>query len=372
MTGILELPLELRSRILELAICTPQGHTHLKSDLTVWDSTGRCNIPTSVSGAWADEETSSRVWFQIQPSFSTLASLRCVNRQFYADVKYALCHNVSSRPDYSLDIVYRKDVTLWPTWRCVPVLQRHIGTLHATFRIAQCPQEVETTNKNQKMYRGGDGGPAPIVWSFFHLLKVFLQYGPWPLPDLTDKDSSPRISIRNLVIDCVSAEPDEPVGRYPSFSSSSTVAASYYSQHPDISFFGWASSIRPDTYRTKDEALLESTQLANFVKSYMSTLVSVDYYTFHYGRFLYESVGSIEIKLQGTTPARMDLSQYPYREDFGTFSREEMGKEYATWIVSTTHTRKELGLPVGPLDARFRGFLAEHGISESVINNTLS
>lgn len=363
MVFFLDLPREIRDKILEHALYTGRDPPLSPSELR---PEGRCTVPARVSGSWSIDAT-SRVRFEKRPRSSPLVPLLLVNRQVHAELKEVASRVLRQRPNYTLDLMYLNDCSIWPTWTSVPMFSGHVGTVHATFRIFHCPPEIETTDRRRNaMFTGGDGSPPPIVWLFYHTLVVFLERGLRVLKDDSSGNHGPGITIRRLIID-VSPAIEQNILPLVCRSSASSEDREQVRVSRWQNFFEEFYSDRGINIAEMGGGLLAATQLANFIQSQIGGLLSLGNHRFSYGSVLYEHIGEIEIRLNEQTRSKMNLtsllSKAPLVSDFGgEFSREKHRKRYAEWIVSASKRRREDGLPLGAPSLHQQQFLDEYGL----------
>ncbi|KND91042.1 putative transcriptional regulatory protein [Tolypocladium ophioglossoides CBS 100239] len=360
MASFLSLPRELRDAILAHVLKAP--HALLDPPATPADlrKEDRRTVSSAVSGAWG----SSRAWFETQPAILS-APVRLVCRQFCTEVAEMTNRKSMRLPDYHLDLMYLTDGSLWPTWTCVPMLTDKVGTVHVTVRIFHCPAELQTPGERRDApFFGGDGGPAHIVWLFYHTLGVFLQCGPRPWLGAGVRNHGPGMSMRRLVINVLSAtEPGIVHVAYPaSFDGFDRIRW----DDPLMCIDRSGRSLLSDD---DDEGVVAADLLARFLETEIRSLLGLSYHTFRYGGVLYEHIGEVEVRVNGEHRARMDLAsllaQAPFVEGFGPYAKVQWRRDFAEWIVEATRRRSAAGLALEPRGEMQRRLLRENGLLQA-------
>lgn len=129
MATFLSLPLEVRQCILLESSAIHEPSPRTPNDIK---TSNRILIPNEYSNSWIGEE---RVHFQKRP-LSSLPSLRLVNQQLNNEIIALYSLNNKKRPNYSLDVIFIRYRSLWPTWTSIPRLTKHVGTIHACLRLS--------------------------------------------------------------------------------------------------------------------------------------------------------------------------------------------------------------------------------------------
>ena len=183
MASLMELPTELRHKILASVIWTPEP----RPELSLQTAQDRVRLRDD----WD-------IWVPVSPPQPAALPLLLSCKTLRDDVAYLL-----SSPDatYELDVIFIPGCGLWPTWTCCPVpSQIHINIIRVSFRV------VEAYDINGNI----DGGefatrfqgscnfsapalhpnPPPGAWNFYRLLASFLARGPRAL-------SSPALQLRH-------------------------------------------------------------------------------------------------------------------------------------------------------------------------------
>uniref|UniRef100_A0A8H7K922 F-box domain-containing protein n=1 Tax=Bionectria ochroleuca TaxID=29856 RepID=A0A8H7K922_BIOOC len=188
--AFLELPTELRQRILDFAICSRQTPPESPSASQRDRSNPR-------DGFWYDY----CIW-QLPPKNLALP-LMLVSRQFCADVQKVL---QLFGTNYHVDIMFVKDCGFWTTWS-IPALPRtqYIDSVHATFRIFEPTQDLDEKFKDSLCLNAYDEGSSGGILGFHLLLAALLRSGPGFLePSSNAFDPSSPYAIKRILIDVLS------------------------------------------------------------------------------------------------------------------------------------------------------------------------
>lgn len=97
------------------------------------------------------------MWIKTRSLESTALPLLLVNRLINRHVQDIMATERSIR-DYAIDIMFVKMAGLWPTWTRVPVLTRHVDTVHATFRIFNPAPDLDSKFDASGLLGAGCGG----------------------------------------------------------------------------------------------------------------------------------------------------------------------------------------------------------------------
>ncbi|KAK0704457.1 hypothetical protein B0H67DRAFT_521560 [Lasiosphaeris hirsuta] len=211
MVSLVGLPIEIRQKIVALAIWTPQPPPKCAED-------SQDRVRLRDDGA---------VWvFKTQPQ-STALSVLLTCKALYADTMYLLN---SRHASYEMDIMFIPGCGLWPTWTCRPppgVVS--MPTVYANFRVFAhggdhddklCNSDGGKGCSLLEEYFGGYcsfeadyyPNPAPGAQNFYHLLASLLALGPQalsPSASLAENRrslSTCRYTVGRLVVS-VASEP---------------------------------------------------------------------------------------------------------------------------------------------------------------------
>jgi hypothetical protein len=199
MAPLLELPTELRHKILARAIWTPElppdcpakseDRVRLREDWGVW-------VPV----------------MQVQPH-ALLLVLTC--RTFRDDIAYIL----ASQPAiYELDIMFIPRCGLWPTWTYCPTPRLvRISAIHASFRTFEANGDLSQRFGGNCSFHTTSTypNPPPGAWNFYRLLASLLALGPRALssPILQSTNhgslSTCRYTVERLILRITSKQKTE-------------------------------------------------------------------------------------------------------------------------------------------------------------------
>lgn len=199
------------------------------------------------------------------------------------------------------------------------------------------------------MFRPAPGIPAAIAWPFYHLLIGSLRsggYGPCGIP----------FSVNRLVLDFLPATEEEgdilPVGpvverRWLTASAVEEVLPEFFGLHPRLEGKAW-----------HEPGMEAAARLMSFVLEQIDFFAKLNPGTFHLGKKLHESIGVVELRLDGEVFEMVDLGRYLGAKDaFVWWSaankralrRKEWRWEldFVPWKKQVERRRQELGMDVG-------------------------
>ncbi|KAL2075374.1 hypothetical protein VTL71DRAFT_317 [Oculimacula yallundae] len=183
--SLLLIPHELRDQILALVVLS----TVISPPHSPANPEEREQLKDANCNGWFG---GSGVLYQKDTQLSGIPTLG-VNKQLRDETLSVLERfKLGGLRSYKLDVMVFEDSQLWPTWLNVPTTTSRVEEVHATFRI----HGASPTRSNG--FRGGDGGPPLITWSFFNLLERFLLVGPM---SKQHKCHDRHIKIRHLILD---------------------------------------------------------------------------------------------------------------------------------------------------------------------------
>lgn len=130
MPNFLDLPRELRDRILELVVAHRVDLPDIEDLSTL--AIGRTAINDVAAGPWAGTRS---VFYENEPRVNALRSIFTVNRQLRLEAKQALARAKLSGV-HELDIIILDETNLIPTWIYAPSVTYRIETLKVTIRVA--------------------------------------------------------------------------------------------------------------------------------------------------------------------------------------------------------------------------------------------
>lgn len=297
--SLLQLPRELRDRILILAISTP-----VTAPTTHIEAGDRVQLQRPLPFI-RDQEYFHGSHVKYPPPFNRIANIPTllVNRQLHDETTAAI--ELLPTKQYVLDVMLVELEYLWPTWLSIPDLASTVDRVHTTFRI-------DPTGTKKEGFRGGDGGPPPITWAFYSLLAGFLKFGPGLNPDQGPKGSA---CIRNLDIE---VEKTDDLDR-------------------DVD---WGMK----------HLLVDSEYLTNFIISDLGALLGMGYHTAACGGILFERIGNIRVIHNGEVCREWDLARelndLQFHDSFGRYPRDQRPEIFKKWKSKAYKTREKLGLPV--------------------------
>ncbi|CAJ2505238.1 Uu.00g126320.m01.CDS01 [Anthostomella pinea] len=299
MSALLSLPRKLRDQILEdlarLSVDPPKDNAALHAQ-------ERMAIPGSDTSAWYGTE---KIHFENHPTHAkSLRPLMLVNHQLRAETEELLRRSPAKPVSYVLDVLYCRNVHMYPTWLCVPVVSANVDTLYTQFRISNVPDAATWS------FSGGDGGPECIVWPFYHLLRGILRFGPQGKRVGTQSGKKGRrkkncystsagqgITVKNLVIDF-----------QPTAWPSVLPLAVYHRQGRDELNDYCRDRVPRDWNALSDNRLFTGDIMREWVIRYLEVLlVQCSYNVLPFATFFFGRLGSVAIRVDGTLKKRFDL-----------------------------------------------------------------
>ncbi|KAB8260975.1 hypothetical protein BDV32DRAFT_158500 [Aspergillus pseudonomiae] len=337
-TSILDLPIELLDRIVELVLRyetpPPEGPLSQWQNYEPWsrEAGGVLSADDGVYSVryWRNQEKYHDAW-QSNP-----LSLLLVNRQIGEITKRRL-DNALTPSVFELDVIMSDEQELHPRWCFLSNPCRHVEDFTVTFRVIG----TSPTPAWRRYHLLPDGDSPPrILWAFYYLLERFLEVG--PLAEHRRPNDEPRtddmfFTINRLTLDFVSPAKKEMLAP------------------ADLSFWAWLnggvdegdpeSSTSPCT--GVFNLLMRPEWLAEFISEYVGYLLGMSISMAPYGKMLYEYVGSIRICVDGKLIKEYRID---YRlQDLNYVGLEEDYKRYwdfRRWKEKVYRMRQEAGLPV--------------------------
>ena len=127
LSPILQLPREIRDRILELMILTPrqspQDACHRERDCRVEVEDFN---PTGYFGGYG-------IRYETDDNLKDLRAILAVNKQFRSETIAAMRRVPKN---FVLDILVVEEMDLWPTWVLVPCMTNYMNSLRMNIRMA--------------------------------------------------------------------------------------------------------------------------------------------------------------------------------------------------------------------------------------------
>ncbi|KAK3936008.1 hypothetical protein QBC46DRAFT_396070 [Diplogelasinospora grovesii] len=262
--AFLQIPVEIRLNVIREAICSLAD----RPSCPAVSQEGRKRLAR-------DSFTGGGIW-QL-PLRNAALPLLLVNKQIHAEVKDVLERTTS----YHVDIMFLKSYGLWTTWT-IPALPRtqYIDSVHASFRLFEPTEDLDTRFRGSLSFRGGDGGPPLAVWSFYKLLTGVLTDGPGYLRGEQSgmlENRTPRYAVKRLVVDIV-APTDGAVDK-------SILWEDKRYEEGAMPRDGWNYGHGPH-----DASIPAEQRLADYMIEHLDSILRLDYYTMDYGIIVYESV----------------------------------------------------------------------------------
>ncbi|KAK1145523.1 hypothetical protein N8T08_004081 [Aspergillus melleus] len=194
MSTFLNLPYELRGRILEHALLAPYS-----PPANPWTGADKRRPLQDIKyTAWQHGRRYTLYDTSLDQRLATpCQTLLLINRQIRDETKDILRR--LKNPSYQLDVMVVNEWELWPTWLSVPVVRTHVDEVNVNFRIfGHC-----IVYENWR-HTTGDGGHNGLEWCFYALLERFAVHGPLTEPGLSDQ-RAPKFYITTLTLNIESA-----------------------------------------------------------------------------------------------------------------------------------------------------------------------
>ncbi|KAH8673484.1 hypothetical protein BX600DRAFT_433110 [Xylariales sp. PMI_506] len=331
MSRLLAIPREIRDQVIQhvLSHQLPAPTTE-----AAFDTKDRQTLPYAKSEGW------EHVYLERRPQYGRDARmLMLVNRQLFHEVQDVSRIEANRMPDYTLDVAFLKDVTFRPTWLSVPALAPRIDTLLARFRILDLPRGMELTYGMKHLYMMGLGDPPRITWGFYHVLLTSLRFGPLGAEYIVSGPATPDGSLQSQC-DMASVIHEQGI-------TVKTLVIDFQSEaEPGILL------LMPTWMPRTNERFRAGHALCAVIRRQIQGLLSMNHYTREYGKFLYERVGNIEIRLDGKKLYDFDLNarfeklrhdddaaDHEYPSAATKESRCERRRRFDTWKNETAERR---------------------------------
>ncbi|KAH8685366.1 hypothetical protein BGZ60DRAFT_395034 [Tricladium varicosporioides] len=323
MPSLLDLPREIRDKILSSVISTP---TAPPKDHSVIVERAELHSPCS-NGWYPDKGVKYVTRMNRIEAIPTLL----VNSQLYAETMAAI-KTLPTKHIYQLDILIVGGSELWPTWVSVPALTNRVDKVYTTFRIDH------TGELRYRLFTLGCGGPPSIVWSLLSLLDRFLNVGPVINPV---HKASGDISVNILEIDV----------QTPDIQDSLFIPDD---QYHDI-MLSFTRSLRERT-SPKLVGVIHPTTFMEIIKSYLKYLLYMNHEAADFGPILYERVGVLRLMIDGEFNCEWDMAEelknltfkgdVNYTKTYKNIPREERPKIFEEWKARAYKIRQRAGLNV--------------------------
>jgi hypothetical protein len=179
MASFLEIPQELRNKILELAINTDTAPPQYAN---VDNAAEYKELDDIVYQSWTNGKD---VLYPQSSIPSNALSLLLVSRSMQAQSLAALAR-LKCSSTFKMDVLLVQESELWATWTSHrPIFTPNVETIHVSFRIL--PMIKEDPGGRSHAFRGGNGGPPIIFWHLYTLLERSLRCGPVMVPIKREK-----------------------------------------------------------------------------------------------------------------------------------------------------------------------------------------
>eukprot|EP01113_Clastostelium_recurvatum_P005462 TRINITY_DN12446_c0_g1_i1.p1 TRINITY_DN12446_c0_g1~~TRINITY_DN12446_c0_g1_i1.p1 ORF type:complete len:380 (+),score=34.50 TRINITY_DN12446_c0_g1_i1:27-1142(+) len=285
------------------------------------------------------------------PSSSDYVALLLVNHHIHSVVAHFLHHDQPCI--LHLHAVLVNEQEMRPTWTYAsfsPLPQIRNGVVDHVFVDFFADG---TCSWKDSLFRGGDGGPPRIVWTFYDLLQYFLRNGPTlPTTKKTLSSSSRSTSLTSLStysklpysIKTLSLNFCTPT-ILPKDHIMMTLKYLTYDPTRLCSASNWHG--RPLYPAGAPSEVLHPMYLLHYLRDEIGTLLGMSYHTAHYGAMMYECVGKVDLYLDGSLDSTIDIDEHLLSfSEVGPHQSFEKGRQahFPTWRKNTLERRQELGL----------------------------
>lgn len=356
MATLLTIPQELRDQVLREALSLARAAPPAPSaDLE------RICLRNVVDPYWA---RTTNIYVERGPADGDQAALLKTCRQLRAETQYIL-KGAEARP-YLLDVLLVKNCGLFPTWLSFPRRQKHIGEVYVQMRISDPPERTIEEWLEAARYPGRDSdGSIQTGWNIIFLLTVYVLGGFHDTTTLPDRETAPGYeeeeedaifdddafnyetrniadyTIKTLIVDVIS-QPNSSAGVEEGQERRNIFGHCIFHRgiHQRIPRH-WA-----------DEPVGSAQKLTLEMQWSLRLATDVNYPYALYARLLWENVGVIDIRMNGVSVEKIDVSaelrgrfgsqfeveSLPDPEGMGSLSRD------ARWAVEAVKKRKRAGL----------------------------
>ncbi|KAF4629525.1 hypothetical protein G7Y89_g8621 [Cudoniella acicularis] len=320
MPSFLDLPRELRDKILSLAISAPIPAPESHSATGDGD---RVELSNTEFTGYAKHDG---VKYRKQMNRTIFIPTLLVNRQLHEETLTAIAR-LSTKHTYILDIMLVDGYFLWPTWLSVPTLSSMVDKVHTSIR------NDHTSKRVYSGFAGGSGGPPIVVWPLLGILDRFLRVGPVVNPAAKAHGT---MAIGVLELDVITPE----------------VAENLFIPHEGcwdtLRKHGWSENESDVKY------IIPASYLVAFLEEHLDRLLSMGGEHSDYGRLLIERIGTVRLMLDGVLYHEWNMAQVlacvRFSESFSSypgFSRGNLAK-FKEWKLEAYQIRAQLGLPTIP------------------------
>lgn len=329
MPNLLDLPLELRSSVIQYVIGTEREHPTQFSKGTNRGERLRLHM-----GSWY----TTGVWYETDPdAYVTSAyGLLGANKQLNQETIILL---TKSPTTYKIDVGLMQGRMLWPTWTLLSQKTTDIDLIEATFQ-ARGPGKPCC-----RSWHDGSGSEQEFRSWFLWMLEHLYKFGIWgplrpPTIDTADKQrnqwqrQAPAHTIKVLDLNCI--EPDEP---YEDPDSANEQPFSHRGREEPAtdSCTHCVESCRNAPHRRKN---LRAAELINLLNSEIHALARMRA-TRPFSQLLYAMVGEVRFRLNGELKGRVDVTNWLLK-----LPDHWEGKDIAQCRNEAIHFKKIRGLVV--------------------------
>ncbi|KZW01821.1 hypothetical protein EXIGLDRAFT_716468 [Exidia glandulosa HHB12029] len=275
---------------------------------------GRLGVPVESASA-GRYKSNSQLCVHGDPHYVRFSGAPVVpnNRQLSLETSTTITRlRASKRITYVLDVMLVNDSVLWPTWLFV-------DSVHVTFRAFGA-----RSRGGGSAYFANESAQL-IMYGFYFLLEHFLVVSP-----------GGNVSMRSLVLDFSDdGAPEDGTTKREWL----RMHRKYRDQIPD--------EIVPIAPR--------ASWLADNVTNYIEWILSMDYYTSHYGVILYKRIGSLTVQENGKELRHFDLGELlaplafddPTKTFRNRYPHELRLPAFWAWKEAAVKARLDCGLPIG-------------------------
>jgi hypothetical protein len=316
MPSFLDIPQELRDRIIELAIDTYTTAPQNAETAGQYRELDGINYRSWLKG--------KHVLYPATPVASTTQSLLRVNKSLHSQTLAALQR---IKHVFELDVMLIQEYQLWATWTShVPTFVPDVKRVHVSFRIFP---KTKAGPGGYTGFRGGDGGPPAIFWQLYALLERSLRCGPTNTHIKQEKGFQ---AIQVLDLDVIA-----PIG----------ITEEQYNLR---------TLRRHDQQRLEHEGkilhVVRPETWLSTIKSGIGILSGMYRDAFPMGCILYERIGTIRFMLDGEVKAEWDLAEHLSAMRYSTDTDDHYPKSRPGWckrLGDVYEKRKAAGLPCIPI-----------------------
>lgn len=326
MANLLTLPRELRDDILTLVLYSPCPTPKTPADVESQDRFTLSKIGRAIY--YLKDASNNR---------PTAPALLLTSKQTHTETKEILDRFGNT---LELDVKFVRESYIAPTWISIPMLPKNVDRVRATFQSTglykhRYQLQEEPYRMHRNIWSGGDGRPPNFAWMFYDLLNNFFTFGP------TTPDESKRQTPRVLSLGCLELDFIDPEDT----GLLQPVAVTYKERSGARNLYqrvGWRD---PDQQTVR---MLRPEWIADKLAREFQSLLYMSYHTSKYGGILYERIGNIVFKVNGTTTKEFQLGEtlgrLQFSDSFGHVRRERRLSYWIRWKENALRLRKASGL----------------------------